>query len=235
MIHRNTAIRTRTVVAGCALVATIGISTLASAGGDSAPGPLDSTERLLELGRESDWGAKLRPAPGAEPGGPIDPRERLLSLSRTENLGIAADEMRTAPAPDPEGNAPAWLLVPTGEGGICVDASASGFGFCGPDKASVEAGRASATVYPPDKFLGRDPHTGKMMVRPSDGMGVRYGVGPSEAVEVVVLDPDKRVLDRQAISSEEGLYQVKVPPQGSDALVVFTDASGDTVASRRAG
>ena len=214
MIHRNMTIRARTVVVACTLGATIGISALASAGGESP----DTNG--------------FRPAPGAQPTGPTEPRERLLELGRDERIPIVADQMRTVPAPGPKGNAPGWLLAPLRDGGVCVDTSR--VGFCGTSRASIEAGRASATEYPPDEILGRDPRTGFAMIKPSDGTGVRYGIAPSEADEVVVLDPDKRVLHRKAVS-EEGAYQVPVPPQGSDARVTFEDSSGDTVASQPAG
>ena len=219
MIHRNKAVRTRTVVAGCALVATLGISAFASAGGDSAPD------------RSTD--SELRAAPGAEPRGAIDPRERLRNL----DVPVTADKMRTIPAPGPDDNASPWLLAPTRDGGVCVDASS--FGFCGTDRASVEAGRASATLYPSGgKLHSIDPRTGIAQLELSEaaktGAGMRYGIAPAEATEVVVLDGDGRVLRRETVS-EEGAYRVKVPPQGSDARVSFRDASGDTIASRGAG
>lgn len=172
----------------------------------------------------------LSPAPGAEPRGAIDPRERLRNL---DGVPVVADEMRTVPAPGPNDNASPWLLAPTREGGVCVHASS--FGFCAIDRASVEAGRAATTVYPPGGTVVIDPLTGTSHVKdPYQGPGTRYGIAPAEAVEVVVLDRDGRVLRREAVS-EEGAYRVKVPPEGSGARVDFRDASGDTIASTGAG
>ncbi len=97
----------------------------------------------------------------------------------------------------------------------------------------MEAGRASATEYPPDRYLGRDPRTGLETVKPSDGTGVRFGVAPKQAVEVRVLDRDDRVLRREAIAAH-GVYEIAVPRQGSGASVAFVDAAGASVARRPA-
>lgn len=213
MNHDMRMLRTRTVVAGCAVVATVGLTTYASAAGDNS--------RAGSAGSGSA-------APAAEPS--VAAADRLLELRRTYGVEVVAGGVRTVPAPAAEANRRAWVLAPTREGGVCADTSR--VVFCGADQASVEAGRASATEYPPDKYLGKDPRTGLEMVRPSEGTGVRSGIAPSQAVEVVVLDRSDRVLRREAVAN--GLYEVAVPAQGSGARVAFVDSAGDTIVSRPA-
>jgi hypothetical protein len=134
------------------------------------------------------------------------------------------------PAPGARGSAPAWVLAPTRDGGVCADTSR--VVFCGSDVASIAAGRAAATEYPPDKVVGEDPRTGYLLVDPSDGTGVRSGIAPPQAVEVLVLDRGGHVLRRAPVSA--GVYEVAVPAQGSRARVAFLDAGGETIASRPA-
>lgn len=115
--------------------------------------------------------------------------------------------------------------------GVCAEPRR--VGFCGADRATIEDGRASATTYPPDEVLGKDPETGFYMVKPSPGPGVRTGIAPSRSVEVVVLDRDRRVL-RRARVAQDGGYEVAVPAQGTGARVGFVDAAGETLATRPA-
>jgi hypothetical protein len=141
---------------------------------------------------------------------------------------VVANAMREVPAPGADGSK--WVLAPTRDGGVC--ASTPRVVFCGTDRASIEAGSASATEYPADKYLGKDPRTGLEMVAPSDGTGVRSGIAPGKAAEVVVLDGNDRVVRRQTVGA--GVYEVAVPAQGTGARVEFVDAGGETIASRPA-
>lgn len=216
MIDLEKALRTRTVVAACAVVATIGVTAFASAAGDGSG----------TTSTGSAPAAAAQPSRAAEPGA----AERLLELRRTHGVEVDVNAMRTVAAPGARGDAASWALAPTRDGGLC--AATPRAVFCGSDRAAVEAGRAAATEYPPDKILGEDPSTGYLMVKPSDGTGVRSGIAPAQAVEVVVLDREGRVLRRTAVA--QGLYEVAVPAQGSDARVAFVDAAGDTIASRPA-
>lgn len=211
------AVRARTALPGLALVAAIALVTYGSAAGDSSGTESTGSGPASEA---------AKPSQATDPG----PADRLLALRRTQGVDIVADAIRTVAAPDAEGEAPDWVLAPTRDGGVCADTSR--VVFCGTDRASIEAGRASATEYPPDKYLGTDPRTGLEMVKPSDGTGVRSGIAPTQAVEVVVLDRDGRVLRGEAVAG--GVYQVVVPAQGSNARVAFVDAAGDTIVTRPA-
>lgn len=211
--HKKT-LRVHTVVAGCALVATAGIAAFASAAGDDPP----TTARApVEAS-----GTARSPLP--------DATERLRRLGQSQGIQLRAAATRKVPSPGTRVGAPDWVIVPSEAGGACVNTSR--VVFCGRDAQSVEAGRASATEYPPDRYLGKDPETGLETVQPSDGTGVRTGLAPSDAAAVVVSDSDGRVLQRQTVS--HGVYEVPVPPQGSGARVSFVDAEGTTLTTRPA-
>lgn len=145
-------------------------------------------------------------------------------------MDLRTDQMRSVPAPGRDDRARDWALAPTRNGGACGHTTRAT--FCGTDRESIESGRASVTEYPADEFVGTDPQTGNLLVKPSKGPGVRSGIAPSQAVEVRVLDGSGRVLRRETVA--RGVYEVAVPPQGTDARVAFVDASGDTIAERPA-
>jgi hypothetical protein len=223
MSHHTNVVRPRAAVAGCVLLVAVGLVTYASAAGESS---------------ESRPTGRGVAAPAAEPSRAVDPGAagRLLALGRKEGIRVVADAMRAVPAPG--GERRPWVLAPTREGGLCVDTGR--IGFCGADRASVQAGRASATEYPPDEVVGTerrrvDPADGTAVlvrVRPSDGTGVRRGIVPQGATGVVVLDRDGRVVRREAVAN--GVYEVVVPAQGTGARVAFVDAAGATIAERPA-
>lgn len=212
MIELKQALHTRAVIAGCAVVATVGISAYASAAGDRSKS-------------DSTTGSSPTQPPRA-----VDPKAAavLQGIAQKHGLELIAGAMRTIGAPGAKAGAPAWVLAPTREGGLC--ATTTRVAFCGSSRASVEAGRASATEYPPDRFVGRDPETGNLLVQPSDGTGVRSGIAPSGAVAVAVVDREGRTLRRADVT--DGAYEVTVPGQGSEARIAFVDGAGETIASR---
>jgi hypothetical protein len=196
-------------------VTIIGLTAYASAAGDSS--------QTASAG----GGGGVEAASPSQPAAAVA-AEQLRDLQRAQGAEVVGDAIRTAPAPGGEGRP--WALAPTRDGGVC--ASTSRVVFCGSSRAAVEAGRASATEYPSDKYLGKDPRTGLEMVEPSDGTGVRHGVAPTAAVEVVVLDGGGRVLRRESVAN--GVYEVAVPQQGSDARVAFIDPNGGRIVTRPA-
>lgn len=216
MNHRKKAVRPHTVAGACVLVAALGFMAYGSASGE--------TEGRASSVAATSSGA---PAQAAEASRATDPAAagRLLALSRTDGIEVDADAARTVPAP---GAGPSWLLAPVRGGGACVDTSR--VVFCGTDQASIDAGRAAATEYPPDEHLGKDPRTGFGIVKPSDGTGIRRGIAPPGAVHVVVLDRNDGVVRREAVA--HGVYEIVVPAQGSGARVAFVDAAGATIAKR---
>lgn len=221
--HRTRPVRPRTAVAACVLVVATGLVTYASASGESS----DSRATGVSAA-----------ALAAEPQRPVDPATagRLLALERKDGIRVVADAMRAVPAPGGEGSS--WVVAPTREGGACADTRR--IGFCGADRAAVDAGRASATEYPPDEVVGEerrrvDPAHGNgvlVQVKPSDGTGVRRGIAPAHAVAVVVLERDGRVVRREPVAN--GVYEIVVPAQGTGARVAFVDAAGAAVAERPA-
>lgn len=210
MIDLKQALHTRTVIAGCAALATVGISAYASAAGGGSADTSPATEQQV---------------PRA-----VDPKAAatLEDMARKHGLELVAGAMRTVAAPGATRGAPAWVLAPTREGGLC--ATTNEVAFCGSSRASVEAGRASATEYPPDRILGTNPETGNVVVQPSDGTGVRSGIAPTGAVAVAVVDRAGRTLRRADVT--DGVYEVAVPAQGSKARIDFLDPAGKAISSR---
>lgn len=203
-------VRTRVAVAGCALVATVGIAAFASAS-ESDPGGSSATVRASQSSQDVNPSAAIA----------------LLELRQSQGIEIDQSAMRSVPAPD--GKAP-WVVAPTRAGGQCAYAAETI--FCGVNREQVEAGRAAVTTYPPDKILSVDHATGTGTVQPSDGTGVRSGIAPERATEVVVLDDNNQVFRREAV--KRGVYKVDVPAQGTDAHVEFKDTAGKKIASRPA-
>lgn len=115
-----------------------------------------------------------------------------------------------------------WVLAATTEGGVCV--STPDTGFCGVSANSLAAGRASASEYPADRLVPGSLEKGHPLVTPSGKPGVRVGVAPAGATEVVARTASGTVSDRAAVVN--GLYQVSVPPQGSGAKVDFVGSAG---------
>ena len=201
---------TRGVIAFCALAATIGLVTFASAQGGGAGTP------------SQDPSATSEPVDAAA-------AAKLLELEQSQHVGLIASRIRAVPAPRGAAGASTWTIAPTEQGGACVNTGR--VMFCGRSEESSAAGRASATTYPADEAVGPDSK-GRIMVKPSGGTGVRSGLAPSGTVEVRVVDGHGAVVRSEPIA--DGVYEVVVPAQGTRAQVVFVDASGNAIATRPA-
>lgn len=160
---------------------------------------------------------------------PADAVGALTKLRATQGVDVNLAAARVIPGP---GRATAkWVIAPTSQGGAC--GSTGEVTFCGLDRASVESGRASATVYPPDTVMKDAPAPeGMVSIRPSDEAGVRSGAAPSGTSQVVVVDKEGRVLKETAVDND--VYQIDVPAQQARAKVRFLAADGSTLAERPA-
>lgn len=161
----------------------------------------------------------------------LSPAEALKAL-RSHGIDIEPDAIRTVPAPGSAGRAAkTWAVTPIANGGMC-GATAKLLVFCGRSAEAVRAGRASATEYPPDKFVKDLPGTGQAIVEPSRDSGVRVGIAPPAAVDVVVRNKSNVLIRREPV--ERGLYEIEVPPQGSGSRVEFRNAEGSAVSDQPA-
>jgi hypothetical protein len=155
----------------------------------------------------------------------------LRALERTHGvrLTISAPRVVRAPASAGQGEKP-WTVAATADGGVC--AAASGVVFCGLNGSDVSTGEASATKYPADQLVSIDTKRGTFLSKPSEAAGVRVGIAPPNTAQIVVFDGHGGELE--AAEVDRGLYEVKVPRQGSGGRVEFRDARSAIIAVRPA-
>lgn len=200
----------RVAIAGALVVTTIGAAAYSSVAGGSATSETPP--------RKADSGHTPNPS-----------IMRLANLRDRHGIAVNVEAAYRVPAPGATGERPGWLLAPTSDGGVCGDTGE--LVFCGRDRASVQAGRAAVTTYPPDENP-RQLSDGRWAVTPSSGEGKRSGVAPSGTVDVRVVDAAGGILSTAVVQA--GVYEIVVPRQGSQVEVQFHSADGRMIASRPA-
>lgn len=121
-----------------------------------------------------------------------------------------------------------WDVSGTAQGGVCVKTQSAG--FCADTKEDVDAGRAFAVEYPPDRVVSVTPSRGTFKVVPSTQPGTAIGIAPQSAVKVVVLLDGGSEFDAAEVTA--GRYTVSVPPQAVKAHLQLIDASGRILTDR---